>query len=130
MSNTIRLINTNPIGDVDVPILGRSLLAGETFDVDVEVAGRGPAWRSVVPGDVLVGHETRVVDDVVELFDLGAGLLSQVGNYAIAPDPVVDVDAMKLDQLVEYAAANEIDLDGATKKADVLAVIKAADTGD
>lgn len=37
---------------------------------------------------------------------------------------------MTVKELVAYAGANDIDLDGATKKAEVLAVIEAAERGD
>lgn len=39
---------------------------------------------------------------------------------------VLDLDAMTVADLVEYAAASEIDLGGATRKADILATIQAA----
>ena len=32
----MRLRNTNPLGEVDLPLIGRSLAAGEEFDVDDE----------------------------------------------------------------------------------------------
>lgn len=30
----MRLRNINPLGDVDLPLIGRSLTAGEEFDID------------------------------------------------------------------------------------------------
>ena len=41
-------------------------------------------------------------------------------------DPDVALEAMTVADLVEYAAASEIDLGGATRKADILATIQAA----
>ena len=38
MSSTVRLKNTNPLGAVDVPLLRRSLEAGEEFDCPSEHA--------------------------------------------------------------------------------------------
>lgn len=32
------LVNTNPLGDVDFPLLGRTLRAGEEFTVDDDTA--------------------------------------------------------------------------------------------
>jgi hypothetical protein len=130
---TVRLVNTNPIGDVDVPILGRSLSSGEVFDAPAEIAGRGPEWRPVVPGEDLVGREVRVVEadghEVVEVHDLGAGLLSQLGNYALASEVSSDDDgfgSMTVAELQAYADDHEIDLTGATRKGDIVATIRAA----
>lgn len=43
-----------------------------------------------------------------------------------APDPAepVDLDAMTVAELVEYAAVADIDLGGATRKADIIAAIR------
>lgn len=41
---TVKIRNTNPLGDVDVPLLGRQggdcLTAGEVVEVDAELAAR------------------------------------------------------------------------------------------
>jgi hypothetical protein len=63
----MKLKNINPLGAIDLPIIGRTLVAGEEFDVPDALAGRAP---STVAGD-----------DGVDVFDPGAGLLAQVGNY-------------------------------------------------
>lgn len=55
-----KLRNTNPLGAVELPLIGRVLEAGEEFEVSAEHAGRAPE------GD-----------------DLGFGLLAQVGNYEL-----------------------------------------------
>ena len=34
----MQITNTNPVGAVDVPLLGRNVAAGETIDVDVAIA--------------------------------------------------------------------------------------------
>ncbi|MDR0594527.1 MAG: hypothetical protein LBG60_15020 [Bifidobacteriaceae bacterium] len=39
--------NTLPIGDVEVPLLGRIIKAGETFDVQPEDAGRFACFEPV-----------------------------------------------------------------------------------
>lgn len=33
---TVRLRNTNPLGEVDLPLIGRTLTPGEEFDIDAE----------------------------------------------------------------------------------------------
>lgn len=63
---TVRLVNTNPLGAVDLPLLGRALDALEEFDCPEHLAGRGPSL------------------DADGLPDLGEGLLAQVGNYRLA----------------------------------------------
>lgn len=88
----VRLRNVNPLGHVDVPALGRTagqnpatgdavlddgegvgcLKPGEVFEVDAETAGQAPRG-SVENGD----------------YDLGSGLLAQVGNYELADAPKV-----------------------------------------
>jgi len=81
---TVRLRNTNPLGQVDLPLIGRQegpdgttlgvvgkgcLEPGEVFEVDAEIAGRAP---SGTPGE----------DD----WDPGIGLLAQIGNYELVED--------------------------------------------
>lgn len=54
----------------------------------------------------------------------------QAAAVTTEPEDTVEtelLDEMTLAELKEYAKANGIDLDGATKKADVLAAIKAAE---
>lgn len=34
----MRLINCNPLGDVDLPLIGRTLAAGEEFEVADDIA--------------------------------------------------------------------------------------------
>jgi hypothetical protein len=61
--STVTLRNTNPLGAIFLPLIGRELAADEEFDIDAALAGRPPK-----PG----------VDG-----DIGEGLLSQVGNYEL-----------------------------------------------
>lgn len=110
---TVLLRNINPLGQVDVPLLGREegpnldtlgvhgvgcLEPGEEFEVDEAVAGYAPHWRPVTDADPaawLRDLNTREVDGppdvdgqpttVLEVFDPGAGLLAQVGNYELVP---------------------------------------------
>jgi hypothetical protein len=73
---TVRLRNINPLGRVDLPLVGREgdkegegiacLEPGEVFAVPAALAGRPPSGK---PGD------------------LGEGLLAQVGNYELADKP-------------------------------------------
>jgi hypothetical protein len=62
----VRLRNTNPLGAVDLPLLGLTLGAGEEFDCPAELAGRAPTGTG-------------------DQFDPGEGLLAQVGNYQLVP---------------------------------------------
>jgi hypothetical protein len=96
----------------------RTLETGRTYDVPGEV-----------PRDV--------ADDLV-----AGGYAVPVGGPAKpaaktpktpAPPKGEDVpgslDGKTVEQLLAYAVENELDLGGATKKADILAAIKAAETG-
>lgn len=84
---TVLLRNINPLGQVDLPLIGRQegedsptlgehgvgcLEPGEVFEVDEAVAGRAPS--------------TTVDEDGVEHHDPGSGLLAQVGNYELVED--------------------------------------------
>lgn len=85
---TVRLRNTNPLGQVDLPLINRqgadhlgvegigNLEPGEVFEVDEALAGRAP---SGTPGE----------DD----YDLGEGLLAQIGNFELANDAPLPVAA-------------------------------------
>ncbi|MBP6570923.1 MAG: hypothetical protein KA226_05855 [Gemmatimonadales bacterium] len=93
----MKLRNINPLGQVDLPLLGRTLEPGEEFDVDDAVAGRPPSGTPF--------------DDGEPDFDMGAGLLAQVGNFEVveaddAPDPtrapLVEVEpAPHLDPVID-----------------------------
>lgn len=73
---TVRLRNINPLGRVDLPLIGRQgddegegvacLEPGEEFEIDAKLAGRAPSGN---PGD--------------DEYDPGEGLLAQVGNYEL-----------------------------------------------
>jgi hypothetical protein len=95
----VRLKNVNPLGVVEVPLLGRTLQPGEVFEVDEETAGRKPSdWRPVEEGEQTPRHLTRVrIDDkgvqVLEVYDPGTGLLSQATNFA--PATKAEQDAWK-----------------------------------
>ena len=88
---TVRLVNTTPLGDIDIPEIGRTgdnyLKAGEEFTVSDAVAGEAPGrWRAPTPAETAenyAGLITREVPNVgVEVQHPGHGLLAQVGNYA------------------------------------------------
>lgn len=82
----VRLRNINPLGRVDLPLIGRQgedegegvacLEPGETFEVDAKLAGRAP---SGTPGE----------DD----YDPGEGLLAQVGNFELVAKAPAAEDA-------------------------------------
>lgn len=94
---TVRLRNINPLGQVDLPLIGRQegegwptlgqhgvgcLEPGEVFEVDEELAGRAP---SVTVEDVL-GEDGEPTGETVEHHDPGSGLLAQVGNYELVTE--------------------------------------------
>jgi hypothetical protein len=85
---TVRLKNVNPLGQVDLPLLRRTLEPLEEFDCPTELAGRAPS----------------VSEDGVP--DLGAGLLAQVGNYEHADTDLASEAARRyVDVLVAHAFA-------------------------
>lgn len=69
------LKNTNPLGAVDLPLIGRTLQPGEEFEVTAEQAGQAP-----------VPTEFNKDDSVKKEGDLGSGLLAQVGNYELVTE--------------------------------------------
>ena len=96
MPATVRLKNINPLGDIDMPLIGRVgdnfLKAGEEFDVSADIAGRVPGtWRAPTEAEQAegcVGLDTRTNDDgAIEVLCPGVGLLSQVGNFELAQPP-------------------------------------------
>lgn len=150
---TVKLRNINPLGHVDVRLLGREggpdnvdrdeegvgcLVPGEVFEVDEDVAGFAPHWRYADEDDVdpdtgqiyrWLEQRTQVVDDdgapLVEVFDPGVGLLAQVGNYELA-EANDGLDKLTIPELKKKAEDLGIDLGGATKKPDILAAIRKA----
>lgn len=91
--STVFLKNVNPLGHVDLPLLGRQegegaptygaagvgcLVPGEVFEVDADLAGHAPSTSTVV--DEETGEER-------EVFDPGTGLLAQVGNFELVKPP-------------------------------------------
>lgn len=74
---TVKFKNVNPLGAVDLPLIGRTLEAGEVFEVDASIAGEA-ATGSLEDGTWVAGH----------------GLLGQVGtNYELVTDSPVDAPA-------------------------------------
>lgn len=103
------LKNINPLGAVELPLIGRVLEAGEEFEVTAAQAGRPPS--------------TTADDDGNEIHDPGEGLLAQVGNYVLV-EANVNLDRMKVDELKAHAAGKGIDIGEATTKADIIAAIR------
>lgn len=152
----VYLRNTNPLGHVDLRLIGREgeaddvagtgcLIPGEVFAVDEKVAGVAPHWRPVADEDDPLAEEIREgrcetrrvpIEDPeedgpaeqLEVWDLGHGLLAQVGNYELADGPNDGLDKHKIPELKELAAKRGIDLGDATKKDDILAAIRKAAT--
>lgn len=91
---TVRLRNVNPLGQVDLPLVGRQedesgstlgvegvgcLEPGEVFEIDAELAGHAPFTYLE---DVL-DEDGEPTGEQVERHDIGSGLLAQVGNYEL-----------------------------------------------
>ena len=51
---TVKFKNVNPLGAVDLPLIGRTLEAGEVFEVDESLAGA--AATDTDPGHGLLGQ--------------------------------------------------------------------------
>jgi hypothetical protein len=91
---TARVRYVGPMVEVDLPTLGHvGVKRGDVIEVPAEVAGREPFWRPVEDEPRLPYREYRTVEgkgrkgDVVEVRDLGSGLLSQLGNWEPAEKP-------------------------------------------
>ncbi|WP_134094077.1 hypothetical protein [Novosphingobium sp. PhB55] len=73
------------------------------------------------------GHDYARGDEI-DLSEADAAGLLQMGAISdgqLLPAKLEDLDSMKLDELKAVAEREQIDLDGATKKADIIAAIKA-----
>jgi hypothetical protein len=87
--------------------------------------------KNIIPGGVPV-KLTKLESDHPEIqshFELGDLELAEVGDTEGVSDGDVTLDDMTLAQLNECAAGNKIDLGQATKKEDIIAIIKAAEPG-
>lgn len=95
--STVRLRNINPLGQVDLPLIGRQegegwptlgehgigcLEPGEVFEVDADLAGRAPSTRV----EDVVDEDGQPTGETVEVHDPGVGLLAQVGNYELVTE--------------------------------------------
>lgn len=56
---SVRLKNVSPLGDLDVPVLGRVVKFGEEFDCPEAIAGREPGEDDPGAG-LLAGYFERV----------------------------------------------------------------------
>lgn len=96
---TVLLRNINPLGHVDLPLVGRQegddratlgtegvgcLEPGEVFEVDADLAGQAPSTHLI---DV-VDEEGEPTGATVEVHDPGHGLLAQVGNYELVTEEI------------------------------------------
>lgn len=79
---------------------------GGVFNIDPN-SEQGKDWIANNPGATKLAHETR----------------QPAGAAGIEVEAGGDVNAMNVNQLKRFAAANNIDLEGATLKADILAKI-------
>lgn len=66
--------------------------------------------------------------DEIELSDADAAGLLQIGaisDESATPDDSADLDAMKVEDLKALAEREQVSLEGATKKAEIIAAIRA-----
>ena len=95
---TVRLRNVHPLGDVDIPAIGRSeetcVKAGEEFDCPSELVGEAPGtWRAPTDAERVEGYRgllTREAGDApnvrVEVLSPGRGLLGS-RNFEVVQPP-------------------------------------------
>lgn len=111
----MKLRNISPLGELDLPLVGRVLAPGEIFDVDDDLAGRAPSLAVDENGD--------------EVFDPGEGLLAQVGNYEAVTGGAPS-KAWKRDELYAHALALGLDVEPDATKTTLLAAIEAGPTAE
>jgi hypothetical protein len=97
--DTVRLRNVHPLGDVDLPALGRvdaaCVKAGEEFDCPAELAGELPGtWREPTEQERAEGLRGLAVRETgraphvrTEVLSPGVGLLG-TRNFEIVPAEV------------------------------------------
>lgn len=94
---TVRLRNVCPLGDVDIPAIGRSeetcVKAGEEFDCPSEIAGEKPGtWREPTDAEraeAYRGLTTREAGEAphirTEVLSPGRGLLGSTNFEVVQP---------------------------------------------
>jgi hypothetical protein len=83
---TVRVRYVGPLVEVDVPGLGLTGVKRlDVVEVPAQAAGRGPFWRPLEPDEPVLAYRQYRGDDgsgdPVQVWDLGSGLLAQVGNW-------------------------------------------------
>ncbi len=111
---TTVLRNTNPISPVDLPLIGRTLELGETFEVEDYLAGTEPTPAVL---DETTGAEITPADP-------GSGLLAQAGNYERVVPAGDGLEDRTIAELTGIAGDAGVDLTGVTLKADIIAKIR------
>lgn len=96
---TVQLRNINPLGQVDLPLIGRQegddrvtlgvegvgcLEPGEVFEIDADLAGRAPSTH----GEDVLDENGEPTGETVEIYDPGVGLLAQVGNFELVTEEI------------------------------------------
>lgn len=105
------------------------------------VLKNGRRWRKVIPAGKsgergeFTGNSTTVAGREVTITysvdEDGAGCWDYIEvSPGSATGDVVELNSMTVEQLKAYAEENDIDLTGKTTKAEILAAIKAAETGE
>lgn len=108
----MRFKYVGPVDEVEVLV---RVKRGEVIDVPASVAGRP------------YSEERDPDTDEVLSRDLGEGLLAQPSLWEPQAEPEVVLDDLTIAELKAVAEREQIDLGDATKKADIVAVIAAAE---
>ena len=101
----MKIKNVSPLGDLSVPALGLTVEA----DAEIEVPADA-AW-SLLAGDNFEPADTESQDLSIQL-------------QASTVELQVDLDGLKKDELIAYAAAAGVEVPGGGTKAEILAAIK------
>lgn len=101
-----------PLDEVDVLV---RVKRGEVVDVPASAAGRAPSEERDPDTDELISR------------DLGSGLLAQPELWQPQAEPAVVLEDLTIAELKEIASREGIDLGEATKKADIVAAMAAAE---
>lgn len=112
-------VDDKPVDEVE-PVEDALVDASEDEPAEDELLDEAAPIEGAAPGDVSV--EDELADEA---------LMDEVDEAAADVDaeaaPVVDLDTMKMQDLIDYAEAHDIDLTGARSNADRVKLIRAAE---
>lgn len=117
---------------VDFGALGQAGLNYTVYEGSLIGVNHQPIYNRVSAETNVLTGATLLAEIVNYIVKATVGSVSPASAAASAPAvcPGVDYESMTVASLTAYAAENGIDLGSATKKADVIAAIEAAETGE